>query len=87
VRCSDHLDASNHRSSGKVSGSAVRNGDVNPRPSAHPSTIRPSTIANVSGTAVVHRGPPICEISPKKIGSEPACRRPAIPPNPSTGAR
>src|SRR6516164_6088129 len=51
ARCSDHLDASNHRPSGNVSGSAVRNRDVN-RDLRASADHRPSTIANVSGTAV-----------------------------------
>src|SRR5262245_48219027 len=56
------------------------------RPSAHPSTLRPSTIANVSGSAVRNRGlvPPgpsaAAEISPtvKIIGPFPADSHPAI---------
>jgi hypothetical protein len=61
--------ASDHRPSGNVSGSAVRNCDVNPTiraPVNHP------TIANVSGPAVVKSRPAHLRNFPKKIGSEPA---------------
>src|SRR6516162_3411969 len=64
ARCSDHLDASNHRPSGNVSGSAVRNRDVN-RDLRASADHRPSTIANVSGTAV-DATRPSAKFPPKK---------------------